>query len=192
LKPPQDEPAEGPITRAFAEMQRDTPGASERLYLLIYGELRRVAGAFLRDQRAGHTLQPTALVHEAYLRLVGGAEPRWNDRVHFLSAAARAMRTVLVDMARARGAEKRGGGRLRVELVDDLDGSHGPDEDVVAVNDALEKLERIDPRWARIVELRFFAGLGRDETARVLGVSPATVHREWTHARAWLYREMTR
>jgi RNA polymerase sigma factor (TIGR02999 family) len=182
----------GEVARLLADLRRDGPGAEDRLFRVVHGELRRIAGSMMREQRRDHTLQPTALVHEAYLKLMGGGTPDFADRTHFLRAAARAMRTVLVDMARARGAEKRGGGRLRVTLRDTVAGAPGAAEDVVAVHDALERLESLEPAWARVVELRFFAGLGPDETARVMDVSAATVHRLWTSARAWLFRELRR
>jgi len=182
----------GRVTEVIEEIRRATPGAREELFALVYGELRRLAASFMREQRGDHTLQPTALVHEAYLRLMGGMDPQWNDRMHFMNAAARAMRTILVDMARARAAQKRGGGRVRITLDEALQGGRDPNEDVIAIHDALQNLEEVDPQWARVVELRFFAGLGLAETARVMEVSEPTVHRAWHHARAWLYRRMTR
>lgn len=164
----------------------DDPAAFEALLPLVYAELRQLASARLRHERPDHTLQPTALVHEAYLKLAGGAARPYADRGHFFRVAARAMRQVLVDHARARRAAKRdavAGGPITEPAGPGLD-------DLLAVDAALEKLARLDPRQARVIELRFFAGLGIDETASALGVSPATVKRDWMVARAWLQREI--
>lgn len=179
------------ITEILEELRRDTPGAQEELFDLVYGELHRLAASFMNAQPQGHTLQPTALLHEAYLKLMGG-EAAWNDKAHFMRAAGRAMRNILVDVARARAADKRGGGRLKITLDEALHAGRDPTEDVLAVHEALEKLEAVDPQWCRVVEMRFFAGLGPEETARVMDISPVTVHRAWHHARAWLYRELAR
>jgi RNA polymerase sigma factor (TIGR02999 family) len=157
---------------------------------LVYDELHRIAVAYLRGERPGHTLQPTALVHEAFLKLLDQSRVEWRGRAHFLAVAAQAMRRVLVDHARRRRAQKRGAGVLLLS-VDDMD-LPGERRDV-ALDDldaALTDLARLDQRPARVVELRFFGGLSIEETAEVLGVSPATVKRDWTAARAWLYREL--
>ena len=159
---------------------------------LVYGELRRVAEQHMRRERPDHTLQATALVHEAFLRLTGGASPAWEDRAHFFKAAARIMRHVLVDHARARGYAKRGGGGLRISIEDGaaavLAAERAPD--LVALDEALERLERLDPRQHQVVELRFFGGLSVEETAEALGVSAITVKRDWRSARAWLFAEL--
>jgi RNA polymerase sigma factor (TIGR02999 family) len=180
----------GRITEALDELRRDAPGASERLFRLVYHELRRLADAHMRRQPAGHTLQPTALVHEAYLRLMGGEEVPWRDRGHFLAASARAMRSILVDFARRRTAKKRGGGRRRVTLSETASADQHAAEEILAVHVALERLEAVDPLGSRVVQLRFFGGLTADETARVLDVATSTVFRVWEHARSWLYREI--
>ena len=157
---------------------------------LVYNELRRIAGAYMRNESPGRTLQPTALVNEAYLRLAGEKTP-WNDRRHFVAIAARAMRQILVERARARGAQKRWGALDRVSLHESLAGAV-PQEDLMpALDEALERLEAIDPEQARIVELRFFSGLTVEEAADTLGMSPATLKRRWSLARAWLFRELS-
>jgi len=166
--------------------------ALDELLPLVYDDLRRQARRLMRSQPAGHTLQTTALVHEAYLRLVGQSAVEWNGRAHFFGVAAKAMRSILVDHARARGAAKRGGSARAVTL-DDAAGVAGPQAsvDVLALDDALGRLAELDARKSKLVELRYFGGLGIEETAAVLGVSPATVKREWTTARAWLRRELS-
>jgi RNA polymerase sigma factor (TIGR02999 family) len=156
----------------------------------VYDELRRLAAAFMRGERPGQTLQATALVHEAYLRLAGAGTP-WRDRQHFIGIAARSMRQILVEHARARGAQKRWGGMDRVSLTDALARAVQEDAMLPALDEALTRLEQIDPEQARIVELRYFVGLGIDETAEALGLSPATVKRRWSLARAWLFRELS-
>jgi RNA polymerase sigma factor (TIGR02999 family) len=143
-------------------------------------------------QRPNHTLQSAALVHEAYLRLVGHSSVRWDDRVHFFAVAAQLMRRILVDHARRKGAGKRGGGRVTMTLNEELAQAKQRDLDVAALDDALNELSRMNPTHSRIVELRFFAGLSIEETAQALGISPATVKRDWAVARAWLYRELAR
>jgi RNA polymerase sigma factor (TIGR02999 family) len=171
-----------------------TGGQQEALDLLlpqIYGELRRLASAYLRRERPDHTLQPTALVHEAFLRLVDQRAVRWQNRAHFFGIAAQAMRRILVDHARAHGAEKRGAGDRRVSLDDTLLVTGAPDVDLLALDEVLTRLATIDPLQSRIVELRYFGGLTLEETAEVMGISPATVGREWTMARAWLFAELT-
>ena len=165
--------------------------ALDELLPLVYDELRRQARRYMRVQPAGHTLQTTALVHEAYLRLVGQPSVVWNGRAHFFGVAAKAMRSILVDHARARSAAKRGGSARAITLDDA--GIAGPQAsvDVLALDEALGRLAELDARKSRLVELRYFGGLGIDEAAAVLGVSPATVKREWTTARAWLRRELS-
>jgi RNA polymerase sigma factor (TIGR02999 family) len=178
------------LLRAWSQGDRN---ALEELLPLVYAELHRQAERAMRAQPDGHTLQTTALVHEAYLRLVGGAGAEWQSRAHFFGVAARAMRSVLIDHARARRAAKRGGGAAAVTLDPGtaMDRPPGPDRvDVEVLDIALTRLGALDPRQARVVELRYFAGLSIEETAEVLGISHATVEREWRTARLWLRREL--
>jgi RNA polymerase sigma factor (TIGR02999 family) len=158
----------------------------------VYAELRQIAARALQSERDDHTLQPTALVHEAYLRMVGGENVPWQNRAHFLGCASRVMRNILVDHARARRAGKRGGGDARVTLTEALGLAHARDVDLVALDDALTALAETDEQKCRIVELRYFGGLSEVEVAEVLGVSERTVRRGWTMAKAWLKREMQR
>jgi len=162
----------------------------DRLMPLVYQELRRLALRHLKRERADHSLSPTALVHEVYLRLAGDAEVSWESRAHFFGAAARAMRQILVDHARTQGAAKRGGGWRRISLQGELAPSEKGLFDFLDLHNALEKLTEVDDRAAKIVELRFFGGLTLDETAHVLGVSRRTVAGDWTVARMWLSREL--
>jgi RNA polymerase sigma-70 factor (ECF subfamily) len=155
----------------------------------VYDELRRIAAAYMRRERPGQTLQATALVNEVYLRLAGGGAP-WTDRNHFLGIAARSMRQILVERARARGAQKRWAGLDRVTLTDALMTASHEDAMLPALDEALTRLEQLDPEQARIVELRYFVGLSVEETADALGMSPATLKRRWALARAWLFREL--
>jgi RNA polymerase sigma factor (TIGR02999 family) len=178
------------ITRTLIRFSDGDSTALGVLLPAVYEELRRLAAAELRRERPGHTLQPTALAHEAYLRLVDQRDVTWQNRAHFLGLAAQAMRRILVDHARRRRAEKRGGDAVRVTMDEsDLPAAPTP---VLAdeLDTALEDLARLEPRHARIVELRFFGGLTIEETAEVVGVSPATVKRDWILARAWLHREL--
>ena len=162
----------------------------DRLLPLVYDELRIIARGRLHHERQGHSLQATALVHEAYIRMLAGDGPSWNDRGHFFSAAAEAMRRILIDHARKRGRAKRGGGRIQVSLGD-VEGVAGlPFEDLLALDDAIQRLEGQAPRMAEIVRLRFFAGLSVEETAKALEVSERTVKRDWAVARAWLFEAM--
>jgi RNA polymerase sigma factor (TIGR02999 family) len=149
-----------------------------------------MAGAYMRGERPGHTLQATALVNEAYMRLVGGQATQWENRAHFFAIAAHTMREVLVDHARRHGAGKRGGDARRVEMDDELSIVAGKLEDVIAIDEALQRLAEIDPRQSRLVELRFFAGLNVEEAAEIMGISPKTIKREWRSAKAWLHREL--
>ena len=166
------------------------PPLAEELAPLVYDELRRLAAAYMRRERPGQTLQATALVHEAYLRLAGGGTP-WHDKRHFVGIAARSMRQILVERARARGAQKRWAELDRVSMTDALAVAADPAGTLPALDDALTRLEQIDPEQARIVELRYFAGLSIEETADALGMSPATLKRRWAMARAWLYRDLS-
>jgi RNA polymerase sigma factor (TIGR02999 family) len=165
------------------------PPASE-VAPAVYHELRRLAAAYMRRERPGQSLQATALVHEAYLRLAGAGTP-WTDRQHFFGIAARSMRQILVERARARGAQKRWGGMNRVTLTETIAAASHEDALLPALDEALSRLEALDPEQAKIVELRYFAGLSIEETATALALSPATVKRRWTMARAWLFRELT-
>lgn len=167
----------------------DSPDADE-LFPRLYGELREIADRLLRGEVTGHTLQPTALVHEAWFKLAGPKAPRPVDRTHFLALAARAMRQVLVDHARKRRALKRGGPTVDLSIADDRLGFSIPLDDLLSVDDALTRLATENARLARVVELRFFAGLSEDETARALDVTTRTVQRDWAKARAWLHAEL--
>lgn len=173
------------VTRLLAALGAGDPHAAERLAPLVYAELRRLAGAAMRGERDGHTWQPTELVHEAFMRLTGAPHPAWGDRRHFYGVAARVMRQLLVDHARARGRAKRDAG-TRVTLSDAVEAPGAPALDVVALDDALERLAAVDARSARVVELRYYAGLTLEEAAEVAGVSLATVKRDWHFARAFL------
>jgi RNA polymerase sigma factor (TIGR02999 family) len=168
---------------------RPDPETAEGLTPLVYHELRRIAAAYMRRERPGQTLQPTALVHEVYLRLAGAGTP-WRDRRHFVAIAARSMRQILVEHARARGAQKRWAGLDRVPLSESLAVSADPEGMLPALDEALTRLERLDPELTRIIELRFFAGLSIEDAADALGMSPATLKRRWALARAWLFREL--
>jgi len=162
---------------------------ADHLAPLVYNELRRLAAAYMRRERPGQTLQATALVHEAYLRLAHAGTP-WHDKRHFVGIAARSMRQILVERARARGAQKRWAGLNRVSLSDSLAVAADPETMLPALDEALTRLEAIDAEQARIVELRFFAGLSIEEAADALDISPATLKRRWSLARAWLFREL--
>ena len=166
------------------------PSDVAELTPLVYRELRQIAAAYLRRERPGQTLQATALVHEAYLRLAGAGSP-WRDERHFVGIAARSMRQILVDRARARGAQKRWAELDRVTLSASLAAATDPELMLPAVDEALTRLEQIDPEQARIVELRYFVGLGIEEAATALRISPATLKRRWAMARAWLFRELS-
>jgi RNA polymerase sigma factor (TIGR02999 family) len=175
------------LLRAWRGGQHD---ALDRLVPLVYEELRRLAGRAMRHERTDHTLQTTALLHEAYLRMLG-ADVEWEDRAHFYAVAAQTMRRILVDHARGRGRDKRGGSGVRLPLEEDVAAAPSRSADVIALDEALSRLSSLDERKAKTVELHYFGGLTYDETARVLGISPATVDRELRLAKAWLYRELT-
>jgi len=178
------------ITELLVAWRNGDEAALAQLMPEVHGELHRIARRCMRGERAGHTLQATALVNEAYVRLVDTRQVRWQDRTHFLAMSARLMRRVLVDHARARLYQKRGGGALKVTLTDGLAGSDEQPQDVIALHDALDALAKFDERKSRVVELRFFGGLTVEETAHVLGVSPDTIMRDWKLAKAWLLREI--
>ncbi len=173
----------------MAAASPDRPPADD-LLPVVYAELRRLAGAYLRRERPGQTLQATALVHEAYLRLAGAGAP-WTDERHFVGIAARSMRQILVERARARGAQKRWAALDRVSLHDSVPMAANEDDMLPALDEALDRLEALDPEQARIIELRYFVGLSIEETAAALGISPATLKRRWSLARAWLLRELS-
>jgi RNA polymerase sigma-70 factor, ECF subfamily len=179
------------VTGLLLAWRKGDEAALGRLIPLVQAELRRIARRCLRGERKGHTLQATALVNEAYLRLVDVQRMDWQNRAHFLAMAARVMRRILVDSARAHGYQKRGGGAIRVSLSDELAVSDEKPPDVVRLDDALHGLSRLDERKSRVVELRYFAGLSVAETAAVLEISEATVMRDWLAARTWLAKEMT-
>ena len=184
-------PTQGEITQILTDLRgTDRKRALGRLLPLVYGELRALARVHLRHERPDHTLQPTALVHEAYLRLLGGQDPPWNDRAHFFHAAAEAMRRILIEHARKRGRIKRGGDRVRVRISGVHLGTEQDPDEILALDEAIRRLEEQDPRIADLVRLRFFAGLSVEETAKVLEVSARTVKREWSFARAWLYNAL--
>ena len=178
------------VTGLLIQWGRGDEGAIERLIPLVHHELHQMARRCMADERPGHSFQATALVNEAYLRLVDANDVAWHDRAHFLAVAARAMRRILVDHARTRRAQKRGGGAARVTFDEALAVANEPREDFVALDDALEALAAFDMRKSRVIELRFFGGLSVEETATVLKVSPATVMGDWRLAKAWLQREM--
>src|SRR5687768_5803034 len=188
----------GPLTRSacvttlLLAWGEGDEGALEQLVPLVHRELRRLAQRAMAGERADHTLQPTALVNEVYLRLVDLKNVRWNDRAHFFALSARLMRRILVDIARTRRYQKRGAGAPVVGLHDTIVVAPEKGEDLVALDEALQRLAEIDPRRSQVVELRFFGGLGVEETAEVLNVSRHTVMRDWTLARTWLFRELRR
>jgi RNA polymerase sigma-70 factor (ECF subfamily) len=178
------------VTQLLLEISDGKRNAVEELLPLIYDELRRLAGGYLRRERASHTLEATAVVHEAYMRMVDQTRVQWQNRAHFFGVAASLMRRILVDHARNHGAQKRGGGAEKISLEDGLVASAERSSELVAVDDALETLAQVDPLKSRIVELRFFGGLSIEETAEVLNSSPATVNRQWRMAKAWLYGQL--
>jgi len=182
---------DSPINQLVRDSRSGDGQSQERLMTLAYSELQRLAGRYLRRERVGHTLQPTALVHEAYLKLAGGGTVPWAERTHFLAVAAQAMKRVLIDHARGRARAKRGGNPARVTLDEALCPFESPDMDVLALEAALQRLDTLDSRQARIVELRFFSGMTVSEVAEVVGCSKRTVEGEWTHAKAWLRRELS-
>src|SRR5450432_363026 len=182
-----------PVTELLVRWREGDREALESLMPLVYDELRRLANHYLQRERSDHTLQSTALVHEAYMRLAGENAPQWQNRAHFFGIAARVMRQILVEYARAHGAAKRGGiGACKITLDESLELAQRTDIDVVALDGALDRLSELDPQQSRIVELRFFTGLTIEDTSEVMGLSPATVKRDWTSARAWLHREIAR
>ncbi|HJZ80448.1 MAG TPA: sigma-70 family RNA polymerase sigma factor [Pyrinomonadaceae bacterium] len=185
------EPSSPDITRILIDWSNGDGAALDRLIPLVYAELRRQAARHLRRERTGHTLQTTALIHEAYLRLVDQRNVRWQNRAHFFAVSAQLMRRILVDHARRRRRAKRGGSATPLPLNEALlIAVEKSDVDLLALNDALQRLAAVDARQSKIVELRFFSGLSIEDTAMVLGVSPATIKNEWNVAKAWLRREI--
>jgi RNA polymerase sigma-70 factor, ECF subfamily len=180
------------VTQLLLAWQAGDRTALDALLPIVYGELRRLAHAHMRRERAGHLLQTTALVNEAYLQLIDAGKVKWRDRAHFFAISAKLMRQILVHHARSRDAEKRGGGLRHVSLVEAAVCAPTSDADLLELDEALTALEAFDARKARVVELRFFGGLTLQEAAEVLEVSPDTVWRDWDLAKTWLYREMTR
>lgn len=186
------ETAPSEVTRMLDAIAQGDSHAARDLLPIVYDQLRALARAQMAHERAGMTLQPTALVHEAYLRLVGGADVKWNSRGHFFGAAAQAMRRILVEAARTRKQLKRGGGRSRIELDDGMAVFDPKDIDYEELDKVLTRLEAQDARKGQVVMLRYFAGLGVQETADALGISPATVKNDWAYARAWLFKELSK
>lgn len=180
----------GEVTRLLEGLRGGERSAFDRLFPLVYAELRKIAGRRLGGVRQGHTLAPTALVHEAFLKMIDQRGVAWQSRAHFFAVAARAMRQILVDHARRRAAAKRGGDFEITSLDDESPSVWLPIEEVLALDEALERLETLDPRLRTVVELRFFGGLEEREVAEVLGVVTRTVQRDWVRARAWLYKEL--
>lgn len=187
---PLDGDARSQVTIALQQVSQGDSQAAAALLPLVYAELRSLAASRLRHEQAGQTLQPTALVHEAYMRLVGEADPGWKSRGHFFAAAAQAMRNILVDQHRRKSAAKRGGNIERVDFDAIEPPAQAPAADLVALDDAVRRLEASDPRKGQIVNLRFFAGLTAEETALALDVSVGTIEREWRYIRAWLKSEL--
>jgi RNA polymerase sigma-70 factor (ECF subfamily) len=185
-----DLPSKTEITQWLAACKGGDTGALERLLPLVYDELHRQAVRAFSRERAGHTLQPTALVNEVYLRLVNQNEMKWQNRAQFFGIAAQMMRRILVSHARARRAAKRGGGETRITLEEGVSAAPQRDVNLLALDEALQRLESIDAEKSRMVELRFFSGLSVEETAQVMGVSPRTIDRQWQTAKAWLHREI--
>ena len=184
-------PGEEDVTRLLLAWRDGDEGALARLMPVVYDELRRLAASYMRRERPDHTLQATALLNEAYLRLIDQTRVAWQGRAHFFGIAARMMRRILMDHARQHRAVKRGSGGRKLPLEDALETPVRQDVDLLSLDEALTRLEEIDPRQSRVVELRFFAGLEVTEVAEVLEISPATVKREWAVARAWLHREIS-
>jgi RNA polymerase sigma factor (TIGR02999 family) len=186
------QPPGGDVTILLKAWAGGDGTALEQLVPLVYADLRRMARRYMHHEAVGHTLQATALVNEAYLRLVGANQSTWQDRAHFFAVSAQMMRRILVDAARARKSDKRGGGAVRVDFNDSIDGGPVRAGALIALDEALDALERLDKRKARVVEMKFFAGLSVEEMAAVLKMSPRSVMRDWNLARAWLMREMER
>jgi RNA polymerase sigma factor (TIGR02999 family) len=179
------------VTALLSALREGDAAAKEQLLTLVYPELRRIAAHYMRQERPGHTLRTTGLVNEVYLRLFGSGHADWQNRAHFFAAVAREMRHILVDYARARNAKKRPEGNIVVSLSDIDAAAPGREEDLVALDEALSRLERVDPRASRVVELRFFIGLSERETAEAMDVSISTLKRDWNFAKAWLFDQLS-
>lgn len=184
-------PQPNDITQMLSSWRQGDETAAARLMPLVYDELRKLAGRYMRRERASHTLQATAVVHEAYLRMVGQSDPQWENRTHFFAMAAQVMRHLLVDHARSRNFRKRGGGLRKVSLDQALEVGSDPPENLLELDDALTRLAALDPRKARIVELRFFGGMSVEEVASLLDLSTATIVNETRAARAWLFADLS-
>jgi RNA polymerase sigma-70 factor, ECF subfamily len=178
------------VTLLLSALTRGDEGAASKLIPAVYDELRRLAGSYMRRERVDHTLQATALVHEAYLKLIEQRSVNWQSRAHFFGVAAQLMRRILIDHARGHSRQKRGGDEQKISLDEALVFSEQQADELLAVDDSLNQLAKIDPRQAKIVEMRFFGGLSVEEAAEVLGVSPKTVKRDWSVAKAWLYADL--
>ena len=178
------------VSKLLEDVRRGKQEAIDELIAVVYPELREIAARYLRSERPHHTLQPTALVHEAYARMFGSNRVDWKNRAHFFAAIAKEMRRILVDYARARNAEKRPGKRVMISLAAVEEFGTRPDEDLVALDEALSRLQSLEPRASRIVELRFFTGLDEREAAEALGISISTLKRDWQFAKAWLFKEL--
>jgi RNA polymerase sigma-70 factor, ECF subfamily len=178
------------VTTLLGELRRGNDRARDELVTLVYPELRRIAVRYLRQERPGHTLRATGLVHEVYLRLVGTEQENWQNRAHFFAAVAREMRHLLVDYARARNAKKRSDGNVRISLADVHAIIDAREEDLMALDEALSRLERIDARVSQVVELRFFTGLSEREAAEALNITMSTLKRDWNFAKAWLFDQL--
>lgn len=178
------------VTRILNSLEEGDASAADQLLPLVYEELRRLAAHKMANEKPGQTLQATALVHEAWLRLVGNQNQKWNGRAHFFGAAAEAMRRILIENARRKGAQRHGGGQQRVDIEEIDVASPAKDDQLLAINEALDKFAAIDPVKAELVKLRYFIGMTIPEAADILGVSEPTAKRHWAYARAWLYREI--
>jgi RNA polymerase sigma factor (TIGR02999 family) len=185
-------PPTNEITAQLLAWNQGDASALERLIPAVYQELRRMADRYLRQENSGHTLQPTALVHEAYLRLIDQTQVEWQNRAHFFGVAAQMMRRILVDHAKAKHRDKRGGGAFKLSFDEVADYTHERAAEIVALDDALQSLAAFDQRKSRVVELRYFGGLNIEEAAEVLDISPNTVMRDWNMAKAWLYQELSK
>jgi len=184
--------ADNQVTRVLERVQCGEPSAASELLPLVYDELRRLAAAKMAHERPDQTLQPTALVHEAWLRLVGNEKEKWNGRAHFFGAAAEAMRRILIENARRKAAARHGGGQARLDINQIDIATTAPDDELLAVSDALEKFAANDAQMAELVKLRYFVGLTTEDAAEVLGISVRTAERWWSYSRAWLYQEFER